>query len=255
MPTASPFSWKNSRILIADDEPDMREIFSAWFRNLGCYVAEAADGREALDLLSGEPFDVIVTDVRMPRVTGIELVQELHRTGRYTPVAIFVSGYMDLELPDAFDLGIEAVLSKPCEKQELLGAVQRSLMRQQFAFVPPPTVTPPELSSYIRENFSRTATASQVAIGRGGMSFDFPEPILREAPLGFSFSFAQGPLTHLHGWGHLRWCENLPDHSRIGVEFLYLDEESIQQLTVWIQQTCPVSFIPRHGQSHLVSSG
>src|SRR5206468_1886725 len=108
MPTAPPFSWKNSRILIADDEPDMREIFSAWFRRLGCHVAEAADGREALDLLSREPFDVIVTDVRMPRVTGIELVQELHRTGRYTPVAIFVSGYMDLELPDAFDLGIEA---------------------------------------------------------------------------------------------------------------------------------------------------
>jgi CheY-like chemotaxis protein len=255
MPTATPFSWKNARILIADDEPDMREIFSAWFRGLGCYVAEAADGREALDLLSRARFDVIVTDVRMPRVTGIELVQELHRTGRYTPVAIFVSGYMDLELPDAFDLGIEAVLSKPCEKKELLSAVQRSLLRQQFAFAPPQNVTPPEPSSYLCETFQREPVACQVAIGRGGMSFDFPEPILREAPLGFSFSFAQGSLTHLHGWGLLRWCENLTDHSRIGIEFLYLDAESVQQLRVWIQQTCPVSFIPRYGQSHLVSSG
>ncbi len=63
MSKPQPFSWKNSRILIADDEPDMREIFSAWFRNLGCIVTEAADGKEALDAIARERFDVIVTDV------------------------------------------------------------------------------------------------------------------------------------------------------------------------------------------------
>jgi len=52
MPQPQQFSWHNSRILIADDEPDMREIFAAWFRQLGCIVTEAADGQEALDAVS-----------------------------------------------------------------------------------------------------------------------------------------------------------------------------------------------------------
>ena len=68
-----PFSWKNSRILVADDEPDMRQIFAAWFRNLGCSVTEAADGKDALDAIARQPFDAIVTDVRMPRIDGVRL--------------------------------------------------------------------------------------------------------------------------------------------------------------------------------------
>src|SRR6201998_2094184 len=143
MSKSQPFSWKNSRILIADDEPDMREIFSAWFRNLGCAVTEAADGKEALDAQAHERFDAIVTDVRMPRIDGVQLVRQLHRGGRYIPVVIFVSGYVDLPLPDALDLGVEAVMSKPCEKKDLLYAVPRSLLRKALIFEPPPGVPPP----------------------------------------------------------------------------------------------------------------
>jgi two-component system, response regulator len=117
MPQPQPFSWKNSHILIADDEPDMREIFSAWFRNLGCSVTEVADGKEALDALSCENFDAVVTDVRMPRIDGVRLVQQLHQSGRYIPVVIFVSGHVELPLPDAFDLGVEAVFPSLARKK------------------------------------------------------------------------------------------------------------------------------------------
>jgi CheY-like chemotaxis protein len=102
----------------------MREIFSAWFRNLGCFVTEAADGKEALEALARQRFDAIVTDVRTPRIDGVQLVRQLHRSGRYTPVVILVSGDVDLPLPDALDLGVEAVISKPCEKKDLIDAVR-----------------------------------------------------------------------------------------------------------------------------------
>src|ERR1700719_3934986 len=137
MSKSQPFSWKDSRILIADDEPDMREIFSAWFRNLGCIVTEAADGKEALDEIALGHFDAIVTDVRMPRVDGVQLVRQLHLGDHYTPVVIFVSGYVDLPLNDALDLGVEAVMSKPCEKKDLIDAVRRSLLRKALIFEPP----------------------------------------------------------------------------------------------------------------------
>src|ERR1700692_2880917 len=118
----------------------MREIFHAWFRTLGCSVTEAADGKEASDALTRQDFDAVVTDVRMPRIDGVRLVQQLHQSGRYIPVVIFVSGHVDLALPDAFALGVEAVLSKPCEKKVLLNAVQKSLRRRNLIFEPPEAV-------------------------------------------------------------------------------------------------------------------
>jgi hypothetical protein len=45
--------------------------------------------------------------------------------------------------------------------------------------------------------------------------------------------------------GALRWCENAPEGSRIGIEFLYLDEASLVQLARWLKDSAPVSFIPK----------
>ena len=256
MSKSQPFSWKDSHILIADDEPDMREIFSAWFRNLGCIVTEAADGKEALDALARERFDAIVTDVRMPRIDGVQLVRQLQRGGHYIPVVIFVSGYVDLSLPDALDLGVEAVMSKPCEKKDLIDAVRRSLLRKDLIFEPPADVTPPAAENCIRQHFSRSASAAEVAVGRGGISLNLGQRVIPDSTVAFSLSFTQGPLTHLAGWGALRWCENGPEGSRIGIEFLHLDEETLPQLARWLKDVAPVSFIPKdcHSHSHSVSS-
>jgi len=254
MPEPQPFSWKDSRILISDDEPDMREIFSAWFRNLGCSVTEAADGEQALAALAGKNFDAIVTDVRMPRIDGIQLVQQLRRSGRYIPVVIFVSGFMDLTLPDAFDLGVEAVLSKPCEKKVLLSAVQRSLLRRDLIFQPPEAIAPPPPENYIRETVSIDAPTAYLALGRGGISLNVGQRIIPDAAIGFSLSFETGPLTHLAGWGVLRWCENLPQGARVGIEFLQLDEESLSQFARWLAAHAPFSFIPKNCHSHSVFS-
>jgi CheY-like chemotaxis protein len=254
MPQSLPFSWNNSRILVADDEPDMREIFSAWFRNLGCTVTEAVDGKDALDALSNGNFDAIVTDVRMPKINGIQLVQQLHRSGRYTPVVIFVSGFVDLALPDAFDLGVEAVLSKPCEKAELIGAVYRSLLRRDLIFHPPDGVAPPATEKYIRAHFPVSLTASQVALGRGGLSLDIHQKTIPDSAIGFSLSFAEGPLTNLSGWGVLRWCENFPHGARIGIEFLHLEDETLRQFARWLEQNLPVTFIPKDCHTHSVTS-
>jgi hypothetical protein len=50
-----------------------------------------------------------------------------------------------------------------------------------------------------------------------------------DSSVGFSLSFATGSLTHLAGWGVLRWCEHSPDSSRVGIEFMHLNEASLRQ--------------------------
>lgn len=254
MPQSLPFSWKDSRILVADDEPDMREIFAAWFRNLGCTVTEAVDGKDALDALATERFDAVVTDVRMPKINGVELVLHLHHSGRYVPVIIFISGFVDLPLPDAFDLGVEAVLSKPCEKSQLINAVQRSLLRRNLVFDSLDTVALPAPENYLRQSFPRGLTAAQIAVGRGGMSLEIHDRIPQDQAIGFSLTFAEGPLTNLSGWGVVRWSESTSLGTRFGIEFLHLEDETLRQFAHWLEHDSPVSFIPKDCNVHSVTS-
>ena len=63
-------------ILVVDDEPDMRDALTAALRREGLCISTAADGVEGLEKVQGQPFDLIITDVRMPRMGGLALLQE-----------------------------------------------------------------------------------------------------------------------------------------------------------------------------------
>jgi len=127
-------------------------------------------------------------------------------------------------------------------------------LRRQLIFEPSITVDPPASDNYIREAYSLGATASHVAIGRGGLSLEFHHGIALDSSIGFSLSFAKGSLTHLAGWGVLRWREHSPDSSRVGIEFMHLDEGSLRQFAQWLEENDPVSFIPKDCQSRPVTS-
>ena len=245
MPQPAEFSWRTVNILIADDEPDMREIFAAWLRNLGCTVTEAADGREALEALARNTFDAIVTDVRMPRVDGIQLVHHLHNSRTYVPVIIFVSGFVDLPLPDAYDLGVEGVLSKPCARQDLIDTLRRCILRRHLIFEPDQAAFPggPEC---ILHDFPGAIKDSSVALGRGGFSVDAAPDIGVGSAVRFSFSFGQGGLRSLRGRGLIRWCETITDHYRAGIEFMDLEQECRDSFKEWLERTRPGSFIPKN---------
>jgi DNA-binding NtrC family response regulator len=75
-------------ILVVDDEPDMRDALTAALRRDGLCVSTAANGVEALEKAQAQPFDLIITDVRMPRMGGLALLQELKRTGVPIPVVM-----------------------------------------------------------------------------------------------------------------------------------------------------------------------
>lgn len=255
--TAEPF-WKNANILIADDEPDMRDIFAAWLRTLGCSVTEVKDGKEALEALARDKFDALVTDVRMPRVDGIELVRRLHQMGSYIPVIIFVSGFVDLPLPDAYDLGVEAVLSKPCPRKDLVGALRRSIQRRNLIFEPGESIGDPEAhTTHIRLDADRPTDTSALALGRGGASLKTERWINPGVSVRFSFGFpfdAGGEPASLAGWGVVRWCEMISEQMRAGIEFMDLDDKSREWFARWLESARPSSFIPKEKHAKLSSA-
>ncbi len=119
---------KPLRILIVDDEPLARDRLRALLGDLAVQlpssvVGEAANGLMALEFLSGNAADVVLADIRMPGMDGIELAAHLGRLEK-PPAVIFTTAY-DNYAVQAFDLNAVDYLLKPVRAQRLLAALQK----------------------------------------------------------------------------------------------------------------------------------
>ncbi|HUF75239.1 MAG TPA: response regulator [Longimicrobiales bacterium] len=115
-----------ARILLADDEPKLRDLFARYLTGLGHDVRTAADGNEVMAALAQAPADLLVTDINMPDMDGIEILTALRKNGSPMPViAISGGGYLDknLLLSSAAMLGALVTLEKPFTLEELRDAV------------------------------------------------------------------------------------------------------------------------------------
>jgi len=120
-------STRQTRVVIAEDNPDLRELYSFILAQVGYEVREACDGREALQLLREERPDVLVTDVMMPGMTGVELIERVRgdQTLKDMPVVV-MSAFPDY-LAKAYVHGGTVVLCKPADPLSLREAVLQAL--------------------------------------------------------------------------------------------------------------------------------
>jgi DNA-binding NtrC family response regulator len=119
-----------ARILLADDEMKLRDLFARYLRGLGHDVRTAADGNEVMAALADGPADLLITDINMPDMDGIEILTALRKNGSGMPViAISGGGYLDknLLLTSAAMLGALMTLEKPFALEELRDAVESAL--------------------------------------------------------------------------------------------------------------------------------
>lgn len=110
------------RVLLADDDDDIREVISMLLQDEGWEVVEAKDGAEALTHLLAEDFHAVVLDHRMPKLTGSEVYRQLVANGRQASVILVTAA--DSVEAIAADLGIRCFLGKPFSLGDLLEAVR-----------------------------------------------------------------------------------------------------------------------------------
>lgn len=114
-------------VLIVDDDPEFLKAMRKMFEKSGYSVALAGDGQEALDALAKDSFDLIISDVRMPHLNGIELMEEISRKRLDIPV-IFITGYGEVEsYMDLMNLGAYEYINKPVNSREILGIAKRAI--------------------------------------------------------------------------------------------------------------------------------
>jgi two-component system, OmpR family, response regulator len=116
------------RILLADDDPSLREVVRYALDQAGFEVIEASDGRMALDTVARTPFDLLVLDVLMPELDGLEVCRVVRRTSQ-VPIVFLSSRGEEIDKILGLELGGDDYLAKPFSPRELVSRVRAVLRR------------------------------------------------------------------------------------------------------------------------------
>ena len=106
------------KILVVDDEPEIRQMVVDFLRDVEGYdVVSANDGPQALELLAKEPFDLVLSDINMPGMSGLELLKNIkQKYENPPPVVMMITAYGDAEnYNKSMELGADDFLTKPLD--------------------------------------------------------------------------------------------------------------------------------------------
>ncbi len=119
------------RILVVDDEPAIRRALRAPLMELGFQIAEASRGEEALQALRASTYDVILLDVNMPGLGGIETLRRIRSFAPRLPVLILTVRDEEEDKVEALDLGADDYITKPFSTRELIARIRSAVRRMR----------------------------------------------------------------------------------------------------------------------------
>ena len=124
-------STDQTRVLLADDQAEIRLMLEAKFHQEGYEITTVEDGRECLDVLTNEDTelpDLVILDVMMPRVDGFRALQEIRETHELSiPVVMLTSRDQEEDAVRALDAGVTEYVTKPFSPRELVARLDRHL--------------------------------------------------------------------------------------------------------------------------------
>jgi EAL domain-containing protein (putative c-di-GMP-specific phosphodiesterase class I)/CheY-like chemotaxis protein len=120
-------------VLVVDDEPELLEILAAQLADAGWQVDTAANGREALDLVDSKQYEVVISDIDMPAINGVQLLREIRGRDLDVPV-LLITGHPRVETAvEALEHGALRYLQKPVREREFLTAVEDAARLHRMA--------------------------------------------------------------------------------------------------------------------------
>jgi len=128
-----PVTGDRSRILVVDDEPSMRELLNIVLRREGHEVFKASNGRQAIEILEREPIDLLISDIKMPDMSGVDVLKAAKMLDADI-VGIMITAHASVEnAVEAMHLGAYDYVSKPFNVDELKLRIRKALERKQLA--------------------------------------------------------------------------------------------------------------------------
>jgi len=123
---------KIGRIMVVDDEENIREVLSNYLESLGYEVITASDGQDALSKFEAGAFDLIVSDLLMPNIDGLELLRKVREKDRDV-VFLMITGYPSIETAvEAIKKGAYDYITKPFHMEDVKIRIERSFEKKNL---------------------------------------------------------------------------------------------------------------------------
>ncbi len=233
--------FKGKKILVVDDEPDLREILRDEFQLDSAHVQEAQNGIEAFELVKKNKFDLVVTDIRMPGGDGIDLAKNIKTLNADSPAVILITGFADISPEEAYDLGVEVFYAKPFHLDSFRQSVERVLKPLSERLLNKSS-SPTSIQIDLPTQFDDALKTGFLHLGRGGAFVKIEAPQFRPG------DEVQLKIGDFEGSGNIKWVriESTPGYpAGVGLEFLSLNQPSFVLFDSWLKAHQSQSYIPR----------
>lgn len=117
-----------NRVLLVEDDEELRELLSRYLANQGFTVREASNGQDGLSLAMGQHCDIVVLDIMLPDINGLEVLRQL-RAKTHLPVVLLTARGDETDRIVGFEVGADDYIPKPCNPRELIARLQALLRR------------------------------------------------------------------------------------------------------------------------------
>ncbi|PKK99982.1 MAG: DNA-binding response regulator [Tenericutes bacterium HGW-Tenericutes-1] len=119
------------KLLIVEDQNELRSLLKKRLNEAGYIIDDAADGETALDFLSYSAYDVIILDIMIPKINGLEILKQLRSKKNATPVLLLTAKDTIQDRVKGLDMGADDYLVKPFAFEELLARIRTLLRRRE----------------------------------------------------------------------------------------------------------------------------
>ncbi|MBR9912041.1 MAG: response regulator transcription factor [Gammaproteobacteria bacterium] len=169
-----------NKLLLVDDDQELCLLLKEYLQTEGFEVSLAHDGGSGVELANRSSFDVIVLDIMMPVVNGLEALRKIREQQR-TPVLMLTAKGETVDRIVGLEMGADDYLPKPCNPRELVARLRAILRRSDNADTPPPLPDELQVDGLKLHTKSRTAFFNDAAIPLTGAEFTVLELLMREA--------------------------------------------------------------------------
>ncbi|MBQ4899871.1 response regulator transcription factor [Paenibacillus sp. Marseille-P2973] len=149
-----------STILMVDDEAEIIKLMSIYFKNEGFKLLQASNGLEALEILRSHPVDLIVLDLMMPQMDGLEACMKI-RESNHIPIIILSAKSQDIDKISGLSIGADDYVTKPFNPLELIARVKSQLRRMNLCSSIPANVNEIYIDNIVINIASHTVTVDQ----------------------------------------------------------------------------------------------
>jgi len=168
----------STRILLVDDERSLQTLLSYPLRKDGYHVTSALDGREALDRFAENRFDLVILDLMLPKLDGVEVCRQLRRRSQ-VPIIMLTAKGSETDKVAGFEVGADDYITKPFSMREFRSRVKATLRRSRMAVELPDAEEPIEHGALGIDPGRRMVTMDEEEVGVTYVEFEILSAMAR----------------------------------------------------------------------------